>query len=150
MFSVGFRWCRPGHMRHCRVPVLAFVRTPPFCETSGYRSHFGSRYKSGRCARAALFVFSAWVRFPQLRKQKCQRHPKDFPGGPPPQYYPGLAAFDFRVRMGSGIFIAVWPLATTIHPRKACFPLNTGHRPPKKTRKPQTRNAKQKTKRLFF
>jgi hypothetical protein len=42
---------------------------------------------------------------------KSQQHPKDFPGGPPPQYYPGLATFNFRVRMGSGAFDAVWPLA---------------------------------------
>jgi hypothetical protein len=43
--------------------------------------------------------------------EKSQRHPKDFPGGPPPQYYPGLALLNFRVRMGSGAFSAVWPLA---------------------------------------
>ena len=42
---------------------------------------------------------------------KSQRHPKDFPGGPPPQYYPGLALLNFRVRMGSGALSAVWPLA---------------------------------------
>ena len=44
--------------------------------------------------------------------EKSQQHPKDFPGGPPPQYYPGLATVNFRVRMGSGVFVAVWPLAT--------------------------------------
>ena len=44
--------------------------------------------------------------------EKSQRHPKDFPGGPPPQYYPGLALLNFRVQMGSGVFSAVWPLAT--------------------------------------
>ena len=43
--------------------------------------------------------------------QKSQQHPKGFPGGPPPQYWPGLSPLDFRVRMGSGIFDEVWPLA---------------------------------------
>ena len=46
------------------------------------------------------------------RSQRRQQHPKDFPGGLPPQYYPGLAPLDFRVQMGSGTFDAVWPLAT--------------------------------------
>ena len=54
-----------------------------------------------------------------LRKNKSQRHPKDFPGGPPPQYYPGLATVNFRVRVGSGVFDAVWPLATLYWPKNA-------------------------------
>ena len=45
---------------------------------------------------------------------QCQRHPKGFPGGLPPQYWPGLAMVDCRVQMGSGIFIAVWPLAMQV------------------------------------
>ena len=49
--------------------------------------------------------------------KKSQQHPKDFPGGHPPQYYPGLVPFDFRVRMGSGLFDAVWPLTKL---RAAC------------------------------
>ena len=44
---------------------------------------------------------------------KSQQHPKGFPGGPPPQYWPGLSPLDFRVRMGSGVFDEVWPLAKT-------------------------------------
>ena len=32
-----------------------------------------------------------------------------FPRGPPPQYYPGQQAFNFRVLMGSGAFASVWP-----------------------------------------
>jgi hypothetical protein len=44
--------------------------------------------------------------------QKSQQHPKDFPGGHPPQYYPGLAVLNFGVRKGSGVFIAVWPLTS--------------------------------------
>ena len=44
---------------------------------------------------------------------KSQQHPKDFPGGHPPQYYPGLALLNFGVRMGSGVFKAVWPLTNT-------------------------------------
>ncbi len=42
--------------------------------------------------------------------EKGQQHPKDFPGGHPPQYYPGLARLNFGVQMGSGSFNAVWPL----------------------------------------
>ncbi len=45
--------------------------------------------------------------------EKGQQHPKDFPGGHPPQYYPGLARLNFGVRMGSGAFDAVWPLTRT-------------------------------------
>ena len=45
---------------------------------------------------------------------KSQQHPKDFPGGHPPQYYPGLALLNFGVRMGSGVFKAVWPLTKVI------------------------------------
>ena len=43
-------------------------------------------------------------------EEKGQQHPKDFPGGHPPQYYPGLARLNFGVRKGSGAFDAVWPL----------------------------------------
>ena len=42
---------------------------------------------------------------------KSQQHPKGFPGGPPPQYWPGLSPLNFRVQMGSGVFDEVWPLA---------------------------------------
>ena len=42
---------------------------------------------------------------------KSQQHPKDFPGGPPPQYYPGLSPLNFRVQMGSGVLDEVWPTA---------------------------------------
>ena len=41
---------------------------------------------------------------------KSQQHPKDFPSGHPPQYYPGLPPLNFGVRMGSGAFDGVWPL----------------------------------------
>ena len=46
----------------------------------------------------------------RIEMQKGQQHPKDFPGGHPPQYYPGLARLNFGVQMGSGAFNAVWPL----------------------------------------
>jgi hypothetical protein len=36
--------------------------------------------------------------------------PKDFPIGPPPQYYPDHTPFNFRVQMGSGAFDVVWLL----------------------------------------
>jgi hypothetical protein len=45
--------------------------------------------------------------------RKSQQHPKDFPGGHPPQYYPGLAVLNFGVRKGSGVFNAVWPLTNS-------------------------------------
>ena len=47
---------------------------------------------------------------PSATIEKGQQHPKDFPGGHPPQYYPGLARLNFGVRKGSGAFDAVWPL----------------------------------------
>ena len=34
-----------------------------------------------------------------------------FPGGPPAQYYPGLASLSYGVRMGSSVFNAVWSTA---------------------------------------
>ena len=46
---------------------------------------------------------------PVTRKKPAA--PKGFPGGPPPQYWPGLLLLNFRVRMGSGVFSRVWPLA---------------------------------------
>ena len=49
----------------------------------------------------------------QNKNTKSQQHPKGFPGGPPPQYWPGLSPLNFRVRMGSGVFDEVWPLAKT-------------------------------------
>ena len=51
--------------------------------------------------------------FLSQEKTKSQQHPKGFPGGPPPQYWPGLSPLNFRVRMGSGVFDEVWPLAKT-------------------------------------
>ena len=48
-------------------------------------------------------------------KKKSQQHPKGFPGGPPPQYWPGLVPINCRVRMGSGVFDTVWPLAKNIY-----------------------------------
>ena len=53
-------------------------------------------------------------------KQKSQQHPKGFPGGPPPQYWPDLSPLDFR--MGSGVFDEVWPLAKTIRHKPSTTP----------------------------
>ena len=47
-----------------------------------------------------------------VKKQKSWQHPKDFPSGPPPQYYPGPAAVNFGVLKRSGVFATVWPPAT--------------------------------------
>ena len=46
--------------------------------------------------------------------QKSWQHPKDFPSGPPPQYYPGPAAVNFGVLKRSGVFAAVWPPANIV------------------------------------
>jgi hypothetical protein len=45
--------------------------------------------------------------------KKSWQHPKDFPSGPPPQYYPGPATVNFGVLKRSGVFVAVWPPANT-------------------------------------
>ena len=37
-----------------------------------------------------------------------------FPGGPPAQYYPGLASLSYGVRMGSSVFDAVWSTANEL------------------------------------
>ena len=47
-------------------------------------------------------------------RQKSWQHPKDFPSGPPPQYYPGPAAVNFGVLKRSGVFAAVWPPANSV------------------------------------
>ena len=46
--------------------------------------------------------------------KKSWQHPKDFPSGPPPQYYPGPATVNFRVLKRSGVFVAVWPPANRV------------------------------------
>ena len=45
---------------------------------------------------------------------KSWQHPKVFPGGPPPQYWPGPAPLNFGGRKRSGAFDAVWPSAITL------------------------------------
>ena len=57
-----------------------------------------------------MLVYDAAYLWLMQRNTKSQQHPKDFPGGHPPQYYPGLAVLNFGVRKGSGVFNAVWPL----------------------------------------
>ena len=51
------------------------------------------------------------IQMPGTKKQKSWQHPKDFPSGPPPQYYPGPATVNFGVLKRSGVFVAVWPPA---------------------------------------
>ena len=87
----------------------------------GYRSHFGSRYQIVACYAQSVF-FSICRPPPQCVEQtsggkkikKSWQHPKDFPSGPPPQYYPGPATVNFGVLKRSGVFVAVWPPATII------------------------------------
>ena len=50
------------------------------------------------------------INFINLKNIEKPTAPKDFPSGPPPQYYPGRTPFNFRVQMGSGAFDLVWPL----------------------------------------
>ena len=45
--------------------------------------------------------------------KKSWQHPKDFPSGPPPQYYPGPVTVNFRVLKRSGVFVTVWPPANS-------------------------------------
>jgi hypothetical protein len=68
---------------------------------------------------ATVMNFSIEQRIILMAKneEKGQQHPKDFPGGHPPQYYPGLARLNFGVRMGSGAFNAVWPLTNSKFPK---------------------------------
>ena len=60
----------------------------------------------------ALGIFTLKKAMTRWWYKKSQQHPKEFPGGPPPQYYPGPATVNFRVRKRSGVFVAVWPLAS--------------------------------------
>ena len=46
----------------------------------------------------------------KCKKSKSYQHLK-FPSGPPPQYLIGLKPLNFGVRMGSGAFGLVWPIA---------------------------------------
>ncbi len=68
--------------------------------------------KSGRTQNRFLALISNGT-CPDWKKVS-QQHPKDFPGGHPPQYYPGLARLNFGVRKGSGAFHAVWPLTRNL------------------------------------
>ena len=69
-----------------------------------------------------FFVFSKknhelfWFRI-----QKSRRHSKDFPSGLPPQYYPSLLQFSYRVRMGSDAFYRGWSLTDIDIRSKKCF-----------------------------
>eukprot|EP00831_Metopus_contortus_P033751 TRINITY_DN27001_c0_g1_i5.p2 TRINITY_DN27001_c0_g1~~TRINITY_DN27001_c0_g1_i5.p2 ORF type:complete len:104 (+),score=2.88 TRINITY_DN27001_c0_g1_i5:174-485(+) len=53
---------------------------------------------------------SSLVSFLGTKKIKSYRH-TDFPSGPPPQYQPCLRPLNFGVRLGSGAFDLVWPIA---------------------------------------
>ena len=47
-----------------------------------------------------------------VRGQKAKGYQHEgFPSGPPPQYSPRLNPLNFGVRMGSGAFGLVWPIA---------------------------------------
>ena len=74
-----------------------------------FMSHFGKMLNAAKNKMKS--------KIPKTRcRKKSQQHPKGFPGGPPPQYWPGLSPLNFRVRMGSGVFDEVWPLATIPFP----------------------------------
>ena len=68
--------------------------------------------------------FSDRPRTKPLCTAKSWQHPKDFPSGPPPQYYPGPATVNFGVLKRSGVFVAVWPPADIV-PRFARSCLGT-------------------------
>ena len=79
-----------------------------------------SMFRSAMCTVQDLIVCVYHARQKQFyttiqkKYAKSQQHPKDFPGGHPPQYYPGLPPLNFGVRMGSGVFDAVWPLTRSM------------------------------------
>ena len=58
---------------------------------------------------------SDWQNSRFAKKAKSWQHPRVFPNGPPVQYWPGPATVNFGVRKRSGVFGAVWPLATIRH-----------------------------------
>ena len=66
------------------------------------------------CDKFPADADAACDKFPLEKKQKSWQHPKDFPSGPPPQYYPGPATVNFGVLKRSGVFVAVWPPANSI------------------------------------
>ena len=49
----------------------------------------------------------------ESKSAKSYQHLR-FPSGPPPQYLIGLKPLNFGVRMGSGAFGLVWPIAINI------------------------------------
>ena len=50
----------------------------------------------------------------QQKKSKSWQHPKDFPSGPPPQYYPGPVVVNCTVLKSCGVFTTVWPPANIV------------------------------------
>ena len=85
--------------------------------SKGHRSHFGSRYQLVTCYARSFFAVGSRQRpragdaHRRRRSKKSWQHPKEFPSGPPPQYYPGPAVVNFGVLKRSSVFTAVWPPA---------------------------------------
>ena len=56
-----------------------------------------------------VFLFFSFFVLSRQPFAKSLQHPKVFPRGPPPRYLPGPHRLNFRVQMGSGVFLKVWP-----------------------------------------
>ncbi len=63
---------------------------------------------------AAVKSLKTAVKKNQQKKSKSWQHPKDFPSGPPPQYYPGPVVVNCTVLKSCGVFTTVWPPANIV------------------------------------
>ncbi len=92
-----------SRQRRCLMLTLAWrgapVPTTPLLEV--HIRIIRAPYCGIHVAHRLLFIY---------RSKKKPAAPKGLPGGHQPQYYPVLVPFNFGVRMGSGLFDAVWPL----------------------------------------
>ncbi|ORM41911.1 Multidrug resistance-associated protein 1 [Babesia sp. Xinjiang] len=110
------------YFRHCTTFIVAHNKNALRACTSVWVMSNGMLVRecpaaefmaNGRAMMENMDLYLSKMLFCGCIKKGC-RHRKEFPGGPPPQYYPGLAPLDFGVRMGSGIFDAVWPATRII------------------------------------
>ena len=60
---------------------------------------------------AWLQKYSISLKFSLRKAKESRQHPEVFPGGPPPQYWPGPMLLNFGGRQRSGAFNMAWPSA---------------------------------------
>ena len=75
----------------------------------------------------------------EAKKAKSWQHPKDFPSGPPPQYYPGPVVVNCTVLKSCGVFTTVWP------PAEFLLSLGPGQSKPVAEKKSRTASPKKKS-----